>query len=335
MTQQSENGQKQQETPAAIGSQAAGVFGGVSLMSQPEELASGWPGTMQDFGTRDWMHYDWTLSEAEYNCRVLYWTGHDSGSPLCTIPVLTGKWLIINKSNMDIRCRNATQKSGTYLVVKAGTIVDAYAINTNDETAQSMFAVPGGANPDQTTKPYVLPHASATVLGGIKVGQGLEISADGTLSVDLSALQALLAPKTNVGPGPVSTPQPHTQVGDGTFKLPPGTRFSVTALAESTSEQTVEIYVGQSEKPRPLSGPGADGIRSIGTTILDADSTGIVRITVSANGKPSKIVSSQVDIQPSGGKTISFGFVGSDDGTRNDNDYNAAIVFLSWPVQQT
>ena len=42
---------------------------------------------------------------------------------------------------------------------------------------------------DQKVPPaYTLPVASADVLGGVKVGKGLTITADGLLSVDLSAL---------------------------------------------------------------------------------------------------------------------------------------------------
>lgn len=92
-------------------------------------------------GTRNWMHYSWTLDQSEIQNRVLHWTGDDSGSPVATFPTDTGRWLIINDSSMDISCKTSKQTSGPMVTVKSGTHLDVYAIPTTDATKQSMFPV--------------------------------------------------------------------------------------------------------------------------------------------------------------------------------------------------
>ncbi len=63
--------------------------------------------------------------------------------------------------------------------------------------------------------------------------------------------------------------------------------------------------------------------QNLGTKVLDS---GNGHVIVTANGRPSRLGSRQVDIF----KKSYFGIVGSEDGA--DDDYNDGIVFLNWPL---
>ncbi|MDR0241079.1 MAG: fucose-binding lectin II [Burkholderia sp.] len=112
---------------------------------------------------------------------------------------------------------------------------------------------------------------------------------------------------------------------DGTFNLPPNIKFGVTALTNAANDQTIDIYIDDNPKPAAtFKGAGVQD-QNLGTKVLDSGK-GRVRVIVTANGKPSRLGSRQVDIF----KKSYFGIVGSEDGT--DDDYNDGIVFLNWPL---
>ena len=112
---------------------------------------------------------------------------------------------------------------------------------------------------------------------------------------------------------------------DGTFNLPPNIKFGVTALTNAANDQTIDIYIDDNPKPAAtFKGAGVHD-QNLGTKVLDSGS-GRVRVIVTANGKPSRIGSRQVDLF----KKSYFGIVGSEDGA--DDDYNDGIVFLNWPL---
>ncbi|KWO47844.1 fucose-binding lectin II [Burkholderia sp. MSMB1459WGS] len=112
---------------------------------------------------------------------------------------------------------------------------------------------------------------------------------------------------------------------DGTFNLPANIKFGVTALTNAANDQTIDIYIDDNPKPAAtFKGAGAQD-QNLGTKVLDSGK-GRVRVIVTANGKPSRLGSRQVDIF----KKSFFGIVGSEDGA--DDDYNDGIVFLNWPL---
>ncbi|RQS52981.1 fucose-binding lectin II [Burkholderia sp. Bp8986] len=112
---------------------------------------------------------------------------------------------------------------------------------------------------------------------------------------------------------------------DGTFNLPPNIKFGVTALTNAANDQTIDIYIDDNPKPAAtFKGAGVQD-QNLGTKVLDSGK-GRVRVIVTANGKPSRIGSRQIDLF----KKSYFGIVGSEDGT--DDDYNDGIVFLNWPL---
>ncbi|KVL08309.1 fucose-binding lectin II [Burkholderia sp. MSMB1826] len=112
---------------------------------------------------------------------------------------------------------------------------------------------------------------------------------------------------------------------DGTFNLPPNTKFGVTALTNAANDQTIDVYIDDNPQPAAtFKGAGVQD-QNLGTKVLDSGK-GRVRVIVTVNGKPSRLGSRQVDIF----KKSYFGIVGSEDGT--DDDYNDGIVFLNWPL---
>ncbi|HEY4353473.1 MAG TPA: fucose-binding lectin II, partial [Paraburkholderia sp.] len=89
--------------------------------------------------------------------------------------------------------------------------------------------------------------------------------------------------------------------------------------------QTIDVYLDDNPKPAAtFKGAGSQN-ENLQTQILNSGK-GRVRVIVSANGKPSRLGSRQVDIF----KKAYFGIVGSEDGT--DDDYNDGIVVLNWPL---
>lgn len=74
---------------------------------------------------------------------------------------------------------------GMKLVVFENDIVTEYVIIKDSKTGKGVLKEMKSAVDivlPEPTPPYVLPKASATVLGGIKVGANLTMSSDGTLS---------------------------------------------------------------------------------------------------------------------------------------------------------
>ena len=109
----------------------------------------------------------------------------------------------------------------------------------------------------------------------------------------------------------------------GYFTLPKNISFGVTAFSNAALTQTVNVLV-DGKSVATFSGSGT-GDHLLGTKTLNSGS-GNVQISVSANGKPSDVVSSQVLL----GNAVNFGLLGSEDST--DKDYNDAVAILNWPL---
>ena len=123
-------------------------------------------------------------------------------------------------------------------------------------------------------------------------------------------------------------PQPVATGGgerDGVFNLPPNIAFGVTALVNSSAQQTINVYIDDNQSPAATFQGAGTQDKNLQTQILNSGK-GNVRVVVSANGKQSKLGSRQVDIF----KKTYFGLVGSEDGT--DDDYNDGLVVLNWPL---
>lgn len=99
----------------------------------------------------------------------------------------------------------------------------------------------------------------------------------------------------------------------------------MTALVNSSAQQTIEVFVDDNAKPAATFQGAGTQDANLNTQIVNSGK-GKVRVVVTANGKPSKIGSRQVDIF----KKTYFGLVGSEDGT--DGDYNDGIAILNWPL---
>lgn len=129
-------------------------------------------------------------------------------------------------------------------------------------------------------------------------------------------------------PQPQPQPEPQPAGGgerDGVFNLPANIAFGVTALVNSAAEQTIAVYVDDNPTPAATFQGNGTQDKNLQTQVLNSGK-GKVKVVVSANGKPSKLGSRQVDIF----KKTYFGLVGSEDGT--DNDYNDSLVVLNWPL---
>jgi len=148
----------------------------------------------------------------------------------------------------------------------------------------------------------------------------------------------LPAGASNLGIGCVVTyfakataqPQPEPQPAgggerDGVFNLPANIAFGVTALVNSAAEQTITVYLDDNQTPAATFQGNGTQDKNLQTQVLNSGK-GKVKVVVSANGKPSKLGSRQVDLF----KKTYFGLVGSEDGT--DNDYNDSLVVLNWPL---
>jgi hypothetical protein len=159
----------------------------------------------------------------------------------------------------------------------------------------------------------------------LQADNGLYVSVGSNQDVD----NALIPGKKDIDPScyfQLIGSIPSSNVRDGTFKLPPNTRFGVTGLVNSATPQEIAVFIGDNPKPYTLTGKPGTQDGQMGTVILESDSTGVVRLTVTANGKQSKVMSRQVDLN----QTIYFGLLGSEDG--NDNDYNDCLAILNWPL---
>nr|2BOI_A Chain A, CV-IIL LECTIN [Chromobacterium violaceum]2BOI_B Chain B, CV-IIL LECTIN [Chromobacterium violaceum]2BV4_A Chain A, LECTIN CV-IIL [Chromobacterium violaceum]2BV4_B Chain B, LECTIN CV-IIL [Chromobacterium violaceum] len=109
----------------------------------------------------------------------------------------------------------------------------------------------------------------------------------------------------------------------GVFTLPARINFGVTVLVNSAATQHVEIFV-DNEPRAAFSGVGT-GDNNLGTKVINSGS-GNVRVQITANGRQSDLVSSQLVLA----NKLNLAVVGSEDGT--DMDYNDSIVILNWPL---
>lgn len=114
------------------------------------------------------------LTPQETQARVLRFTGSTGGSFNVSLPVTSGRWLVINDAwnyNNGHQLRTYKQTSGPMLHIPQGGRMEVFAVDTSDPKAQSVFPVP------------VSTPASASVMGGVKIGSGLNVAADGTITV--------------------------------------------------------------------------------------------------------------------------------------------------------
>jgi hypothetical protein len=109
----------------------------------------------------------------------------------------------------------------------------------------------------------------------------------------------------------------------GVFHLPPNTAFGVTGMANSSSPGTVEVFVDDVSKAKFTVQGVQDG--NVQNVVLNSGN-GKVSVTVTAGGKPAKLLSGHYDLAAK----LNFFLVGSEWGT--DNDYNDAVVILNWPL---
>ncbi|POZ63343.1 fucose-binding lectin II [Chromobacterium alticapitis] len=109
----------------------------------------------------------------------------------------------------------------------------------------------------------------------------------------------------------------------GVFTLPANINFGVTVLTNAAYVQNVEIFVNN-ELRASFSGSGTNN-NNLGTKVINSGN-GSVRVQITANGKQSDMVSSQLVLA----NKLNMAIVGSEDGT--DMDYNDAIAILNWPL---
>lgn len=96
------------------------------------------------------------------------------------------------------------------------------------------------SNPPTTTvtNPYVLPKATNTILGGVKIGDGID-NADGTISVNISEIQNLIstsaAPATPGALGQVKIGNNINVTNDGTISVPSATNNTLGVVKAGTN----------------------------------------------------------------------------------------------------
>lgn len=119
----------------------------------------------------------------------------------------------------------------------------------------------------------------------------------------------------------------NNNAGNGTFKLPPNTRFGVTVLTNTDTHHEVQVYVDDKEVAHVHQETAGDqtGDSVMGTT-QQASGSGNVRITVTSNGKLTPIKSTQSSID----SNLNWGIVGAPDA---NGHYNDCVVFLNWPIK--
>ncbi len=106
------------------------------------------------------------------------------------------------------------------------------------------------------------------------------------------------------------------------FTLPGNTQFGVTALANAGFQQQLTVQV-DGKTVGTFTGSGNE--KNLGTQVFNSGS-GNVQISISANGKPSDVVSARLVLA----NKLNVIVIGSEDGT--DADYNDTVAFLNWPL---
>jgi len=109
----------------------------------------------------------------------------------------------------------------------------------------------------------------------------------------------------------------------GAFTLPANTNFGATVFSNAAYTQVVTILVDGVQRAA-FSGSGTND-KVLGSKVINSGS-GKVQITVTANGKPSAILTANVSLADK----CNFAVLGSEDGA--DADYNDAIVVMNWPL---
>ncbi|MEF9387721.1 fucose-binding lectin II [Ralstonia solanacearum species complex bacterium KE056] len=109
----------------------------------------------------------------------------------------------------------------------------------------------------------------------------------------------------------------------GVFTLPANINFGITAFANSSATQTINVLVDNVVQAT-FSGSGTNNAL-LGSKTINSGK-GAVQIQVQANGKNSDLISDQSILA----NKLNFAMVGSEDGT--DNDYNDGIAVLNWPL---
>jgi len=109
----------------------------------------------------------------------------------------------------------------------------------------------------------------------------------------------------------------------GIFTLPANINFGATVLVNSGATQTVTVSVDGVVKAT-FTGVGTTD-KNLGTQVINSGK-GTVTVAVTANGKASDLVSSQLILA----NKLNTAIVGSEDWT--DADYNDSIAILNWPL---
>ena len=100
----------------------------------------------------------------------------------------SGAVTVASDANGKVTVNAASPGNGKVTIKQAGTTVGSFTMNQSGATTIEL-----------TDSSYTLPTASATVLGGVKVGSNLSIASDGTLSADAQQYTLPVASTTALG----------------------------------------------------------------------------------------------------------------------------------------
>ena len=154
-------------------------------------------------------------------------------------------------------------KSGRIITVQAPTYVGEKGVIFYDEDTPELRLsdgiTPGGIlfGTGGGTSTFVLVTATNTRLGGIKVGPGLSISADGTLSANTSTIGVSDSFKTIK----VNSQTDLTAVGADTIEFVAGSGILIETSATSSPYKTITII---SDRIPNLDGGTPDSVYDLG-----------------------------------------------------------------------
>ncbi len=120
------------------------------------------------------------------------------------------------------------QNEYTALVSSIGGKVDKVSgkgLSTNDFTTALKTKLEGLSN-------YTLPAATASALGGVKVGSGLAVSSGVLSAPGMAGATASAAGKAGLAPAPAAGAQAKFLRGDGTWQTPTNTTYTVATTAK-------------------------------------------------------------------------------------------------------